>query len=457
MTRRLAEALAQQPAGRWSTCTSPGRWRRPIFGDAAELARHTAAAMPLLSDHRRPLSDRRRRTCCGRWLSPRRLRAIRAGRPRPAPGRAGRDDRLAGRARRRRAGQLPAPAAAGRGRTGLGHRRLPGRRRTPSTRPSGRSATRQRPWHRALILERAARFHLAHGMDHTGYDLLAEARRGVPGLGRHREGQTNSTGPTRPLRNPAPAVRADTAPTPPADLRTRRSNIMTGSIDLLGILAASQALSSETSIDGLRARVVEVLSAMTGATGVHLLLWDDERAAAGCCPPRATAPCGPLDDAGRRAPACRSSVVRYAERTREPLVVTDATRDDRFARDPYLAGPRLAAPCSPSRSSTAARCAPCSLLENRLIRGAFSTERLDGVMLIAGQLAVSLDNALVYASLERKVAERTHQLGQANQRLRTALHHRPAHRSGQPPPTRRGPARRMAPRRNAPATRSRSP
>jgi diguanylate cyclase (GGDEF)-like protein len=57
------------------------------------------------------------------------------------------------------------------------------------------------------------------------------------------------------------------------------------------------------------------------------------------------------------------------------------------------------------------------LLENRLIRGAFSTERLDGVMLIAGQLAVSLDNALVYASLERKVAERTHQLGQANQRL----------------------------------------
>jgi diguanylate cyclase (GGDEF)-like protein len=38
-------------------------------------------------------------------------------------------------------------------------------------------------------------------------------------------------------------------------------------------------------------------------------------------------------------------------------------------------------------------------------------------MLIAGQLAVSLDNALVYASLERKVAERTRQLATANQRL----------------------------------------
>jgi diguanylate cyclase (GGDEF)-like protein len=56
-------------------------------------------------------------------------------------------------------------------------------------------------------------------------------------------------------------------------------------------------------------------------------------------------------------------------------------------------------------------------MENRLIRSAFASDRLDGVMLIAGQLAVSLDNALVYASLERKVAERTHQLALANRRL----------------------------------------
>ena len=35
---------------------------------------------------------------------------------------------------------------------------------------------RPRPWHRALITERAARFFLAHGIDHVGYDLLAQAR-----------------------------------------------------------------------------------------------------------------------------------------------------------------------------------------------------------------------------------------------------------------------------------------
>jgi len=29
-------------------------------------------------------------------------------------------------------------------------------------------------------------------------------------------------------------------------------------------------------------------------------------------------------------------VIRYAERTREPVLVADATRDDRFSRDAYL-------------------------------------------------------------------------------------------------------------------------
>ena len=37
-------------------------------------------------------------------------------------------------------------------------------------------APRQRPWHRALIAEHAARFHVAHGLEHTARGLLAEAR-----------------------------------------------------------------------------------------------------------------------------------------------------------------------------------------------------------------------------------------------------------------------------------------
>ena len=45
------------------------------------------------------------------------------------------------------------------------------------------------------------------------------------------------------------------------------------------------------------------------------------------------------------------------------------------------------------------------LLENRLSRGAFSGERLDAVSLIAGQLAVSLDNAQLYAEFGQMAGE----------------------------------------------------
>ena len=107
------------------------------------------------------------------------------------------------------------------------------------------------------------------------------------------------------------------------------------------------------------------------------------------------------------------SAVRYAERTGEPLVVSDATRDDRFCPGPVLrrAGPLLAAGgADPQPGQLQA----LLLLENRLIRGGFSDDRLDAVKLIAGQLAVSLDNARLYSSLERMVAERTEALAVAN-------------------------------------------
>ena len=144
------------------------------------------------------------------------------------------------------------------------------------------------------------------------------------------------------------------------------------------------------------------------------------------------------------------SVFRYAERIREPLVVNDATHDDRFARDPYFTDVEC---CSLLAVPILNRGAPSAmlLLENRLIRSAFSTERLDGVMLIAGQLAVSLDNAMVYASLERKVAERTHAPRPSQHPTRTTQHHRPPHRPSQPPPPRRSPHHRMAPAPKAPA------
>jgi diguanylate cyclase (GGDEF)-like protein len=274
-----------------------------------------------------------------------------------------------------------------------------------------RGAGGARPWHEALILERSARFYLAHGMEGAGRLLLATARQHYQAWG--------ATAKVAQMDWANPSLSVEPSGTPRGTEQqdgARRYTLAAGTIDLLGVVAAAKALSSETTVVGLRGRVVGILSEMTGATGVHLLLRDQD--SGGWTVPNATG----LDvsiqtaNSGGVLPA---SVVRYAERIREPVVVADATQDDRFRSDPYFAGLErcslLAVPIL-----VRAELRAMLLLENRLIRGAFSTERLEGIMLIAGQLAVSLDNALVYASLERRVAERTQQLAAANDQLAAA-------------------------------------
>jgi PleD family two-component response regulator len=93
---------------------------------------------------------------------------------------------------------------------------------------------------------------------------------------------------------------------------------------MLAVLEASQALSSETNLNLLRERIAEILTALTGATQVRVLL-----------------------------------------------------------RDPDTGQWRLP----------------------------------DPVLLISGQLAVSLDNAVLYAELESKVAARTRKLEEVNDQL----------------------------------------
>jgi signal transduction histidine kinase len=164
----------------------------------------------------------------------------------------------------------------------------------------------------------------------------------------------------------------------------------------------------------LHARVAQVLGAMTGATDVALLVWNDEHRD-WLLPATAHEVGAPTSDT---APM---SVLRYLERTREPMVVADATSDDRFARDPYFADADC---CSllaiPILSRGILRA--LLLLENRLIRGAFTAERLDAVNLIAGQLAVSLDNAQLYSELTASRARIVAASDQTRRQIERDLH-----------------------------------
>ncbi|TGM12192.1 GAF domain-containing protein [Leptospira selangorensis] len=110
------------------------------------------------------------------------------------------------------------------------------------------------------------------------------------------------------------------------------------------------------------------------------------------------------------------SVIYYVERTKEDLVLRNAFADEKFNKDPYIK----------ERKTKSVLCSPIIkqgeligilYLENNLSEAAFTSDRLQTISILSSQAAISIDNALLYANLESKVAERTKELAQANDDL----------------------------------------
>ena len=278
-----------------------------------------------------------------------------------------------------------------------------------------RDATRRtRPWHHALILERAARFQFALGMEEGARALLRQACAAYAAWG--------AAGKVRDMRRRHASLRgAGVAGLRPSDAGATGTIVAADAVDLMAVLKVSQALSSETQLDRLVEQLARVMGAMTGASHVQLLVRPDD-AGTWCLAASlgGDAPAVSVEHAGARGDLALS-VFRYALRTRQTLLLDDAVSDERFAGDPYFAAlEQCSVLCAPIISHAEVR--GMLMLENRQRCGAFGAERLDSLMLIAGQMSVSLNNALLYASLERKVAERTAALAEANRQLEQLSH-----------------------------------
>lgn len=263
-------------------------------------------------------------------------------------------------------------------------------------------------WQRALIRERAAAFHFHHGLDSSGRRLLTAARDIYFAWGAAGKVTAMHARHTWLAAQRSPGSRES----PAANGKTT-SGLPLDAVDLMGVLNASQALSSQTSLDRLCARVSDTLAAMTGATKVSVLSFHDEEW--WLLTSSTERPCIPFSEA-QAARLVPLSAVSYVQRTGEAVVVDDVTRDERFSRDPYFTAQDgcslLLAPIGGKDSLRA-----ILILENSLAHAVFSADRLDAVKLVAGQLAVSLANAQLYAELEQRVYARTRDLRETQTKL----------------------------------------
>ncbi|RKZ45182.1 MAG: serine/threonine protein kinase [Candidatus Parabeggiatoa sp. nov. 3] len=109
--------------------------------------------------------------------------------------------------------------------------------------------------------------------------------------------------------------------------------------------------------------------------------------------------------------AVPTNLIHYIVRTKDNVVLSDATIDGNFTQDAYIVKQQpksvLAMPLLNQGQLTG-----ILYLENNLTEGAFTPQRLQVLSMLSSQMAISIENSLLYNNLEQKVAERTDQLAQ---------------------------------------------
>lgn len=212
--------------------------------------------------------------------------------------------------------------------------------------------------------------------------------------------------------------------TPTSPNLKRWNSIETDSIqlDMVSVLKASQALASDIQLNKLLVQLMTLVLQNAGAEKGCLLVLEQESwcvAAIADDPSKITVHHAivPLTD---QAPV---GLLNYVNRTQQSIVLADAKRDQTFGTDPYIQqNQSVSVLCLPLLNQ--GRLNGIIYLENNLLAGAFTRDRLAVLQLLSSQAAISLENAQLYTqlkqysqTLEEKVAERTSELAQANQQL----------------------------------------
>lgn len=199
-----------------------------------------------------------------------------------------------------------------------------------------------------------------------------------------------------------------------------RSTWRAKGLDPESLLRAGHAISDAIRMDVLLAELMKILIETAGADrGALIRVTPDGLRVAATRDAESEAVQRtdlPLEDASWIA----ASAVRYALRTMAPLVLRDARTEGAFQEDPAIrATATRSLLCVPIVSQ--GKVENLLYLRNRLSSGVFTKDRIDGLTLLTGQIAVSLKNAELYEQLEERVEQRTQQLELRNRLIRQAF------------------------------------
>ncbi|HKP98368.1 MAG TPA: AAA family ATPase [Fibrobacteria bacterium] len=245
----------------------------------------------------------------------------------------------------------------------------------------------------ALANESASRYYRGIGLERIADACLRDARAAY--------GRWGANGKVKELDRLYPQLREQWSFS-----QTRTTAVGTAEIDVLSVIKASQAISGEIILDRLLGRLGQVMLEYAGARKAVVLLNRDGNLeisaessldGEGAIQSIVLSPPTPLASAS----SLPGSIAKYVARTRQSVLLDDATADARFSKDEYIIERRCKSVyCLPLLRQTELVAVIC--LENDLVVGAFTADRQEILEVLAAQAAVSLDNARLYDDLKRE-------------------------------------------------------
>ena len=208
-------------------------------------------------------------------------------------------------------------------------------------------------------------------------------------------------GKVRQLEQLHPHLREESAPPPP----TATFGTPVEQLDVGTVVKASQAVSGEIELGKLIETLMRIAIEHAGAErGLLILLRGDEPQIVA----EATAGHGKVEVTVREAAVSPSalpeSALHYVMRTRESVVLDDASVRNLYSDDEYIRQkhPRSVL-CLPVVKQT--KLVGALYLENNLTPYAFTSSRVAVLELLASQAAISLENARLYRDLAEREAK----------------------------------------------------
>ncbi|MBD2040743.1 ATP-binding sensor histidine kinase [Microcoleus sp. FACHB-672] len=284
----------------------------------------------------------------------------------------------------------------------------------------------------ALACELAGEFHLARAQENMARFYLTEAYYGYIHWG--------ATAKVKDLEERYPALLAKTLTqkTAGSELSNTAATTASGTSELLDfatVTKASLAISGEIVLSQLLKKLMKIAIENAGAQkGCLILNQKDSLIIEAIGEVEGNEVTVMQPSPAEIALAVPVTVINYVGRTQKSVVLNDAENEGIFSHDPYILKHKcksvLCLPILNKGSSIG-----LLYLENNLTLGAFNIKRLEVLKILASQAAISIENARLYANLERvnekledysrtlevKVSDRTLELQDKNERLNQTL------------------------------------